>query len=137
MANETINPKTQKPWTVAELQARILELEAMANKPKQIFFGISGDKGTISAYGINGTFPVSLYREQWLRLLADDVQKPLVDFLNNPEVIKLTPSKTASDDDKKAAGIARLASTAKQANGMPLVRIQTAEQKAKFAKSAQ
>lgn len=33
----------------------------------------STDKGTVSVYGLNARFPVSLYPSQWERLLTDAV----------------------------------------------------------------
>jgi hypothetical protein len=56
--------------TKEELLKRISELEqqAQARKPAALEFRVS-DKGGISVYGL-GRFPVTLYYEQWMRLLA-------------------------------------------------------------------
>jgi hypothetical protein len=57
--------------TPEQMAKRIAELEAVVaaqNKPREITFKI-GEKGGISAYGL-GRFPVTLYFEQWERLLA-------------------------------------------------------------------
>ena len=56
--------------TKEELLRRIAELEqeAQARKPAALEFRVS-DKGGISVYGL-GRFPVTLYYEQWTRLLA-------------------------------------------------------------------
>ncbi len=58
----------------AEMQA---ELERLRNEnaklKKQDAGGLSlkvSEKGGVSLYGL-GRFPVTLYKEQWLRLLAD------------------------------------------------------------------
>ncbi|MBV9269134.1 MAG: hypothetical protein JO061_23395 [Acidobacteriaceae bacterium] len=54
-----------------ELLARIAELERQAGQKKKagaLSFKVS-DKGAVSVYGM-GRFPVTLYYEQWLRLLA-------------------------------------------------------------------
>lgn len=56
--------------TKEELLARIAELEKRA-EPKRsgkLEFKV-GEKGGVSVYGL-GRFPVTLYYEQWLRLLA-------------------------------------------------------------------
>jgi hypothetical protein len=55
--------------TKEELMARIAELEkqAGAKKTGKLEFRI-GDKGGVSVYGL-GRFPVTLYYEQWTRLL--------------------------------------------------------------------
>ncbi len=52
-----------------ELLARIAELEkqAGAKKAGKLEFKV-GEKGGVSVYGM-GRFPVTLYYEQWIRLL--------------------------------------------------------------------
>jgi hypothetical protein len=56
--------------TKEELMARIAELEKQAGSRKsgKLEFKV-GEKGGVSVYGL-GRFPVTLYYEQWLRLLA-------------------------------------------------------------------
>jgi hypothetical protein len=56
--------------TKEELLKRIAELEqqAQAKKPAGLEFRVS-EKGGISVYGL-GRFPVTLYFEQWTRLLG-------------------------------------------------------------------
>ena len=56
--------------TKEELLARIAELEKQAGSRKsgKLEFKV-GEKGGVSVYGL-GRFPVTLYYEQWLRLLA-------------------------------------------------------------------
>jgi len=62
--------------TKDELLARIAELEkqASAKKSGRMEFKVS-EKGGVSVYGL-GRFPVTLYYEQWTRLLdaADDLR---------------------------------------------------------------
>jgi hypothetical protein len=55
--------------TKEELLARIAELEkqAGARKAGELEFRV-GEKGGVSVYGL-GRFPVTLYYEQWIRLL--------------------------------------------------------------------
>lgn len=55
--------------TREELLARISELEKQAEtrKSRKLEFKI-GEKGGVSVYGL-GRFPVTLYYEQWIRLL--------------------------------------------------------------------
>jgi hypothetical protein len=59
-----------------ELLARIAELEKQATSKKtgRLEFKVS-EKGGVSVYGL-GRFPVTLYYEQWQRLLgiADDLR---------------------------------------------------------------
>jgi hypothetical protein len=55
--------------TKEELLARIAELEKQSRSKKsgKIEFRV-GEKGGVSVYGL-GRFPVTLYYEQWIRLL--------------------------------------------------------------------
>jgi hypothetical protein len=59
-----------------ELLARIAELEKQAGPRKKgtLEFRV-GEKGGVSVYGL-GRFPVTLYYEQWVRLLgiADELR---------------------------------------------------------------
>lgn len=54
---------------VAELLARIAQLEAAAAQPARKLTLKVSEKGALSLYGM-GRFPVTLYRGQWERLLA-------------------------------------------------------------------
>jgi hypothetical protein len=59
-----------------ELMARIAELEKQTgSRPKGSLEFRIGEKGGVSVYGL-GRFPVTLYYEQWIRLLdrADDLR---------------------------------------------------------------
>ncbi|HKW88389.1 MAG TPA: hypothetical protein VJN21_06505 [Candidatus Acidoferrales bacterium] len=60
-----------------ELLARIAELEKQAGgRPRGSLEFRVGEKGGVSVYGL-GRFPVTLYYEQWVRLLdvADSLRK--------------------------------------------------------------
>jgi hypothetical protein len=70
-----------------ELKARLAELEKQAETRKRtgaIEFRVS-EKGGVSVYGL-GRFPVTLYYEQWIRLL--DSAEQLKGFLeeNKPKL---------------------------------------------------
>ena len=58
-----------------ELKAKLAELEAKQQRGGSIAFKVS-DKGGVSVYGL-GRFPVTLYYEQWIRLLdkAQDLRQ--------------------------------------------------------------
>jgi len=74
--------------TREELLARIAELEKKAEGRKKgaLEFRV-GEKGGVSVYGL-GRFPVTLYYEQWVRLL--DAAKDLREFLEeNKSRLKL------------------------------------------------
>jgi hypothetical protein len=70
-----------------ELLARIAELEKRAERKRGTLEFRVGEKGGVSVYGL-GRFPVTLYYEQWIRLL--DASKELRDFLEeNKSRLKL------------------------------------------------
>jgi hypothetical protein len=74
--------------TREELMARIAELERQAGSRKKgsLEFRV-GEKGGVSVYGL-GRFPVTLYYEQWIRLL--DTADSLRNFLEeNKSRLKL------------------------------------------------
>ncbi len=56
--------------TYEELKARVAELEKQAGTRRtgNLEFRV-GEKGGVSVYGL-GRFPVTLYYEQWMRLLG-------------------------------------------------------------------
>ena len=62
-----------------ELKARVAELEKKGAGPRsgELQFKV-GEKGGVSVYGL-GRFPVTLYYEQWIRLL--DAGEKLREFL--------------------------------------------------------
>jgi len=133
MANP-INPTTGKEYTIAELMAKVAELEAQAAAKNTLFMGVSEETGVICLYGLQ-KFPVSLHREQWERVISPETQALVKGFISNPDVITLTPGKASAEDAKKNAATLRKASQ-KQLNGLPIVRRQSAETKAKFAKAS-
>ncbi|MGH9352919.1 MAG: hypothetical protein ACRD2G_12280 [Terriglobia bacterium] len=74
--------------TNEELLARIAELEkqASARRDRRLEFKVS-EKGGVSVYGL-GRFPVTLYQEQWRKLL--DVADELRAFIEeNKERLKV------------------------------------------------
>jgi hypothetical protein len=76
--------------TREELMARIAELEKKGGTRQKgsIEFRV-GEKGGVSVYGL-GRFPVTLYYEQWIRLL--DAAGDLRNFLEeNKSRLKLKP----------------------------------------------
>ena len=81
--------------TKEELQARIAELEKQISGKRtgKLEFRIS-EKGGVSVYGL-GRFPVTLYYEQWTRLLgaADDLRGFLEE---NKGKLKLKDGSTAA-----------------------------------------
>ncbi|HEV3279589.1 MAG TPA: hypothetical protein VG860_22570 [Terriglobia bacterium] len=82
--------------TKEELLARIAELEtqAVGKKRGALEFKVS-EKGGVSVYGL-GRFPVTLYFEQWARLL--DSAAALRAFLDeNKSKLKLKGQERAGD----------------------------------------
>lgn len=71
-----------------ELKARVQQLESQKSRQrgKELEFRVS-EKGGVSVYGL-GRFPVTLYYEQWMRLL--EVAPQLQEFLaENKSRLKL------------------------------------------------
>ena len=69
-----------------ELKAKLAELEAKQKRGSTMSFKVS-DKGGVSVYGL-GRFPVTLYYEQWNKLL--DRAEDLREFLeSNKDKLKL------------------------------------------------
>ncbi len=54
--------------TYEELKARLAELEKQSGRRSGALEFRVGEKGGVSVYGL-GRFPVTLYYEQWIRLL--------------------------------------------------------------------
>jgi hypothetical protein len=72
--------------TYEELKARVAELERKTGRAGNLEFKVS-EKGAVSVYGL-GRFPVTLYYEQWVRLL--DTAEDLRSFLeSNKDKLKL------------------------------------------------
>ena len=72
--------------TYEELKAQLEALKAKEARSGNISFKVS-DKGAVSVYGL-GRFPVTLYYEQWVKLL--DRAQDLRDFLEeNKSKLKL------------------------------------------------
>jgi hypothetical protein len=68
MADETTEQKLAR----LEAENRALREQAEERKPGQLRLKVS-EKGGLSVYGL-GRFPVTLYKEQWTRLL-DNVEE--------------------------------------------------------------
>ncbi|HMF49127.1 MAG TPA: hypothetical protein VK603_10805 [Candidatus Saccharimonadales bacterium] len=68
MAEET----TEQKMARLEAENRALREQAEERKPGQLRLKVS-EKGGLSVYGL-GRFPVTLYKEQWTRLL-DNVEE--------------------------------------------------------------
>jgi len=60
--------------TYEELKAQVEALKSQQNRKPGDFSLKVSEKGAVSVYGL-GRFPVTLYQEQWLKLLnrADDI----------------------------------------------------------------
>lgn len=86
MSNSTV--KMQDTAEVADLKAQLEAMKAeqakllanlAAKRGSSISFKVS-EKGAVSVYGM-GKFPVTLYGEQWDRLLSEEVTSQLKEFL--------------------------------------------------------
>lgn len=72
--------------TYEELKARLAELEAKRQLTGNVSFKVS-DKGGVSVYGL-GRFPVTLYYEQWMKLL-DRITDLRIFLEQNKSALKL------------------------------------------------
>jgi hypothetical protein len=83
-----IRGKSEVPEpTYEELKARLEELEKQGTRRTGSLDFRIGEKGGVSVYGL-GRFPVTLYYEQWIRLL--DAGERLREFLeSNKSKLKL------------------------------------------------
>ena len=64
----------------AELERLRAENEALKTKKTRAAFLKVSEKGAVSVYGL-GRFPVTLYKEQWVRLL--DMGEDINSFIND------------------------------------------------------
>ena len=85
MAEETPEQKL----TRLEAENRALREQIELRKPGQLRLKVS-EKGALSVYGL-GRFPVTLYKEQWIRLLdyADEIRSFMKD---NDRALKVKQS---------------------------------------------
>jgi hypothetical protein len=73
--------------TYEQLKSRVAELEKQQGRRTGSLEFRIGEKGGVSVYGL-GRFPVTLYYEQWMRLL--DAAEKLREFLEqNKDKLKL------------------------------------------------
>jgi ABC-type enterochelin transport system substrate-binding protein len=69
---------------IAQLEAEKKALEArLAARNNQALRLKVSDKGGISVYGLNARFPMTLYRDQWLRLF--DFAPEVKEFIKENE----------------------------------------------------
>ena len=90
----TQNQKPIAEMSVAEMKAEIEKLQAAQKAATPSFGGLSlrvSEKGGLSIYGL-GRFPVTLYREQWAKLLG--IQEHIVGFIaSHSAELKTKPAK--------------------------------------------
>lgn len=55
---------------LAAVKAQLAAAQAAATATRRISFKVS-EKGAVSVYGLNARFPVTLYADQWDRLMAE------------------------------------------------------------------
>jgi len=74
------------------MQARIVQLEQAkaTRQSSELSFKVS-EKGAVSVYGLNSRFPVTLYYEQWLRLIEAIERLKLFMAAHKPELAVKPP----------------------------------------------
>jgi len=83
-ANGKTTTTTDQSAIIAALMAKVAELEAkQASNKRELSYKVSV-KGALSVYGLNARFPITLYKEQWERLLAksDEIKAILANPAN-------------------------------------------------------
>ena len=90
MAEETPEQKLAR----LEAENRALREQIEQRKPGQLRLKIS-EKGGVSVYGL-GRFPVTLYKEQWTKLLdyADEIRS----FIKGNDQVLKAKQRNAGDD---------------------------------------
>jgi hypothetical protein len=88
--------------TTEQMKARIAELEAQVAKKNASRVTLkTTEKGGLSLYGL-GRFPVTLYREQWERLLAhgDEIKAAIAKLPLKADAVKpeTKPAPTANTE---------------------------------------
>lgn len=83
-------PKETDAQYIARLQKANEELAAQATARTTMKLKVS-EKGALSVYGL-GRFPVTLYKEQWLRLLNDGSDKIRAFIEQNASALKTKES---------------------------------------------
>ena len=68
---QTIPSTEQLLAMIQKLQADNAALAAKADATTKIRYKVSAEKGALSVYGLHSRFPVTLYVQQWERLLRD------------------------------------------------------------------
>lgn len=96
MNQATTSPQPHHTPTAMELELAALRKENEALKRKKEFSGSNlkiSQKGAVSLYGM-GRFPVTLYMEQWLKLIeiTPDIAKFIAD---NSARLAIKPAKEA------------------------------------------
>ena len=115
MALDTVKPSTSsKTMTSAEMQEIIQQLmaekQALADKlskattVRALSMKVSL-KGAASLYGL-GRFPVTLYQEQWRRLMSPANVKDITEWLDDPVNAKQLKAKGEDLDDATKEAIA-------------------------------
>lgn len=99
-------PSADVAALMAELERLKAENEAIKTKHKGRAPGLSmkvSDKGAISVYGL-GRFPVTLYLQQWQRLLGDQFREDFAAFdienTDNPKLVREKPAKAPAEPAK-------------------------------------
>lgn len=96
-ATMVANLQPQADDEIAKLRAELAKAKAENNRLKGISNQMKvSEKGALSVYGL-GRFPVTLYKQQWFRLLAmSDEIKTFIE--NNKDKLTEKPAKEAKED---------------------------------------
>lgn len=106
-----MNPNEQLAAMAKKLAALEAENAALKAAPAKVLSYKVSEKGAVSVYGM-GRFPVTLYKEQWVRLLA--AGKDILAFIgaHNAELSTKADKVARDANAASAASAARVAATA-------------------------
>lgn len=116
MTTESFNPQTA---TREQMEAHIAHLEAEAAAVRAIKAGKLefriGEKGGVSVYGL-GRFPVTLYYQQWVKLLstAPELIEFLEEAVTSGKILADRPPKSQNTTGKAPVSLAQTARVAER-----------------------
>jgi len=69
-----LNRQTELAARIAELESMQDELKRLKAEQKKMLRVKVSNKGAVSVYGLNSRFPLTLYANQWERLISELIE---------------------------------------------------------------
>jgi hypothetical protein len=86
-----LNRQTELAARIAELESMQDELKRLKAEQKKMLRVKVSNKGAVSVYGLNSRFPLTLYANQWERLISELIEPgTLQEFIttNDPDLAR-------------------------------------------------